>query len=236
MILIIDNYDSFTYNLYQYLGDLGAEPIVRRNDAITLEGIMELSPERIVLSPGPGHPANRRDFGVCADILEAASGRIRAAEHGTQDREPGTRNSEPETQSHGAAAPSPPALRAEGRPPDALADVPILGVCLGHQGIIHHFGGTVGKAGEPMHGKTSMVEHDGKGLFEGLASPMQVMRYHSLVGKDIPQGLEVCARSVDDGEVMAVRAKGERIYGVQFHPESIMTGEGKRILENFLRC
>ncbi|NYZ74225.1 aminodeoxychorismate/anthranilate synthase component II [Candidatus Micrarchaeota archaeon] len=188
MILIIDNYDSFVYNLSQLLSSLGHEVRVFRNDRITMEEVKALAPERIVLSPGPGNPANRRDFGVCADILQGAGSEITA---------------------------------------------PILGVCLGHQGIIHHFGGTVTRAAKPMHGKTSMIQHDGKGLFDGVANPLRVMRYHSLVGVEIPECLEVTARSEDDNTVMAVRHRSLPLYGVQFHPESIMTQDGLRILENF---
>ncbi|MBN2121822.1 aminodeoxychorismate/anthranilate synthase component II [Candidatus Micrarchaeota archaeon] len=185
-ILIIDNYDSFVYNLYQCLGELGAEPIVRRNDEVTLEGIREMNVCAIVLSPGPGHPENARDFGVCADVLSS------------------------------------------------LPDVPILGVCLGHQGIITHFGGKVGKV-LPMHGKVSVVSHSGKGLFEGIPNPLEVMRYHSLAGLEIPECLEVCANVEGDGCVMAVAHRAQKIYGLQFHPESIMTQEGKGILYNFLK-
>ncbi|VVB98395.1 Anthranilate synthase component 2 [uncultured archaeon] len=187
MILIIDNYDSFVYNLYQYFGDLGAEPEVRRNDALTLEEIRKMEPEKIVLSPGPGHPANRADFGVCAGVLEN------------------------------------------------ISDIPILGVCLGHQGIIHHFGGKVARAALPMHGKTSDIAHDGKGLFQGIPNPLQAMRYHSLVGTEIPECLEITARSRDDNAVMAIQHISLPIYGVQFHPESVMTPDGKKMLENFLR-
>ena len=186
MILLIDNYDSFTYNLYQYLGDLGANVEVRRNDAITIEEVKALAPERIVLSPGPGHPGNAKDFGVCSEILSQ------------------------------------------------MQHTPILGVCLGHQGIILHFGGRVVK-NTPMHGKASTVEHDGKGIFTGITSPVSAMRYHSLVGIDIPDCLEVAARSADDRQVMAVRHKTLPIHGVQFHPESIMTEHGKKMLENFLK-
>jgi anthranilate synthase component II len=186
MILIIDNYDSFVYNLYQYLGDLGAKPAVYRNDAITLEEIRKLAPQRIVLSPGPGNPENRKDFGVCEDVLGAYS------------------------------------------------DVPILGVCLGHQGIIRHFGGKVVRAPKPMHGKTSMIKHNGKGLFAGVDNPLKVMRYHSLMGTDLPDCLEVTATSMDDNAVMAVRHKALPICGVQFHPESIATEDRKMILKNFL--
>lgn len=186
MILIIDNYDSFTYNLHQYLGDLGAKVEVRRNDAVTLAQVRGMKPEKIVLSPGPGHPANKKDFGVCREII------------------------------------------AE------MQTTPILGVCLGHQGIILHFGGKVVKA-TPMHGKTSEIEHDGKGLFAGVKNPLRVMRYHSLIGTEIPDCLEVTAKERKDGVVMAVQHKKLPIYGVQFHPESIMTEEGKKILENFLK-
>ncbi|MEW6035255.1 MAG: aminodeoxychorismate/anthranilate synthase component II [Candidatus Micrarchaeota archaeon] len=188
MILLIDNYDSFTYNLYQCLSGLGAQVMVRRNDAISIGEAEALAPERIVLSPGPGHPANKRDFGVCRDILDEVTG------------------------------------------------IPVLGVCLGHQGIVLRFGGKVQKAAAPMHGKTSMVEHDGKGLFAGIPSPIEAMRYHSLVGTDIPDELEVTATSMDDRQVMAVRHRTLPISGVQFHPESVMTPCGGKILENFLRC
>ena len=187
MILIIDNYDSFVYNLYQYLGSLGAEPRVFRNDAITVEEIAAMKPDGIVLSPGPGHPANRRDFGVCADVL-----------------------------SH-------------------MHSTPILGVCLGHQGIIHHFGGLIERNIKPMHGKTSMITHNGRGLFNGIKGDFRVMRYHSLIGTRIPECLEVTARSKDDGAVMAVQHKELPIYGLQFHPESIMTEHGIELLANFIK-
>ncbi len=184
-ILIIDNYDSFVYNLYQCLGELGAQPIVRRNDEVTIGEIRKMGVCAIVLSPGPGHPQNARDFGVCADVLSS------------------------------------------------LPDVPILGVCLGHQGIITHFGGKVGKV-LPMHGKVSRIYHNGSGLFEGISNPLEVMRYHSLAGLEIPECLEVCAKT-GDGCVMAVAHREAGIYGVQFHPESIMTQEGRGILSNFLK-
>jgi anthranilate synthase component 2 len=184
MILVIDNYDSFVYNLSQMFSALGKEVRVVRNDRIGVEGVMGLAPERIVLSPGPGNPGNARDFGVCADILREA------------------------------------------------ADVPVLGVCLGHQGIIRHFGGSIVKA-NPMHGKTSLIRHDGKGIFRGVRNPLRVMRYHSLAGTCIPECLEVSARC-DDGTVMAVRHRSLPLFGVQFHPESIMTQDGEMILRNFL--
>ena len=186
MILLIDNYDSFTYNLYSCLGYLGEEVVVKRNDAITIEEIAALAPKRIVLSPGPGHPANKKDFGVCKDILAQ------------------------------------------------MQDTPLLGVCLGHQGMILHFGGKVVK-NTPMHGKASMIEHDGKGIFAGVKSPLSVMRYHSLVGIDIPECLQVAAKSLDDEQVMAVRHRELPFHGVQFHPESIMTEDGKRMLQNFVK-
>jgi anthranilate synthase component 2 len=184
-ILIIDNYDSFVYNLYQYLGELGAEPVVLRNDAVSLEEIRGMGVSGIVLSPGPGHPGVKRDFGVCSEVL------------------------------------------------DSVRDTPILGVCLGHQGIISHFGGKVGRV-LPMHGKVSAIEHNGKGIFEGVGSPLEVMRYHSLAGVEIPECLEVSAKAAD-GCVMGVAHKEFSIYGVQFHPESIMTQEGKKVLGNFLK-
>lgn len=186
MILLIDNYDSFTYNLFQNLSSFGEKVVVERNDKIDIEGVRKLGPDAIVLSPGPGNPANRQEFGVCADIL----GQIK--------------------------------------------DKKILGVCLGHQGIIHYFGGSIGR-NIPMHGKTSMVEHNGMGIFKGIKNPLLVMRYHSLVGTNIPDCLEVTATSLDDNKVMGVRHKSLPIYGVQFHPESIMTEEGLKIIENFLR-
>lgn len=187
MILIIDNYDSFVYNLFQQFSGLGQAVEVRRNDEVSVEDVRSLAPERIVLSPGPGNPENRRDFGVCADILAGG-----------------------------------------------FDETPILGVCLGHQGIIRHFCGRVVRA-RPMHGKTSMIEHDGKGIFEGMPNPLRVMRYHSLVGEEIPECLQVAARCPDDGAVMAIRHRNLPIHGVQFHPESIMAQDGKAMLENFLR-
>ena len=186
MILLIDNYDSFTYNLCHYLQEQGEQVQVRRNDKISIDEIKRMAPSRIVLSPGPGHPANKRDFGVCSEILSEMQG------------------------------------------------TPILGVCLGHQGIILHFGGKVVK-NTPMHGKTSQVSHNGKGIFQGVKNPLTVMRYHSLVGVDMPPCLEVTATSTGDSQVMAVQHKSLPIYGVQFHPESIMTEDGKLILKNFLK-
>jgi len=186
MILLIDNYDSFTYNLCHYLQELGEKVEVRRNDKISIDEIKRMAPDRIVLSPGPGHPANQRDFGVCEGILSE------------------------------------------------MQNIPLLGVCLGHQGIILHFGGKVVR-NKPMHGKVSQVSHNGKGIFEGVKNPLTVMRYHSLVGIEIPDCLEVTATSTDDSQVMAVQHRRLPIFGVQFHPESIMTEDGKLLLENFLR-
>lgn len=188
-VLVIDNYDSFVYNLVQYIGELGAKPIVYRNDELTLKKAMELSPERIVISPGPGTPEESRYFGVCSLILQHMSPKI-----------------------------------------------PTLGVCLGHQGIVSTFGGKIVPAKRLMHGKTSLVRHDGMGIFKGVKNPVCATRYHSLVvdGKTLPSRLKVTAVALDDGEVMGVRHVAYPIEGVQFHPESILTECGKKILENFL--
>ena len=185
MILLIDNYDSFTYNLYQYLSELGADVHVVRNDAVTLEDIEELKPEKIVVSPGPCTPL---EAGISNDVV-----------------------------------------REMGR------HTPLLGVCLGHQCIGYAYGATVGYAGEIVHGKTSQVNHDGKGVFRGLPNPLQGIRYHSLaVYEDtLPPEIEVTATS-DSGVVMGLRHKEYPIEGIQFHPESIMTEYGKDILRNFL--
>lgn len=187
-VLIIDNYDSFVYNLYQEFGELGADPVVRRNDAMTTKDVRSLAPDAIVLSPGPGHPANRRDFGVCGDLL----------------REFG-----PTT--------------------------PMLGVCLGHQGIATVYGGKVEHAARLLHGKTSKVRHDGRTLFEGVPNPMVAGRYHSLAidRASLPEELEISA-TADDGEIMAIRHRRHPIEGVQFHPESILTPDGPALLRNFL--
>ena len=187
-VLILDNYDSFVYNLYQAIGELGAEPVVRRNDAVTLREIRTLAPDAIVVSPGPGHPANARDFGVCGDVLREMS----------------------------------PAI-------------PTLGVCLGHQGIGTAYGAQVGHAARILHGKTSLVRHDGRTIFEGLPNPMTAGRYHSLAidPTSLPPDLEVSA-TADDGEIMGVRHRRDPIEGVQFHPESILTPDGRGLLRNFL--
>jgi anthranilate synthase/aminodeoxychorismate synthase-like glutamine amidotransferase len=186
MLLVIDNYDSFTYNLVQYLGELGADLRVFRNDAITVDEIGELQPERIVISPGPGRP---EDAGITADVI---------------------RRFGPTT--------------------------PILGVCLGHQAIGMVYGGTVCRARMPMHGKTSTVVHDGKGVFHGVGPEFQAGRYHSLVisAGDVPPDLAGAARTRDEDIFMAVRHRRYPVHGVQFHPESVLTGEGRRILKNFL--
>ena len=186
MILVIDNYDSFTYNLVQYLGELGTQPFVRRNDEITLDEIADLKPERIVISPGPGRP---EQAGITLDVIKRFG---------------------PTT--------------------------PLLGVCLGHQAIGMAFGGSVVRANAPMHGKTSSIKHDGKGVFAGIASPFTVARYHSLVVDRTgwPADLEIAAQTETDGTIMALRHRTHPIHGVQFHPESIMTREGQHLLRNFL--
>jgi anthranilate synthase/aminodeoxychorismate synthase-like glutamine amidotransferase len=185
MILLIDNYDSFTYNLYQYLCELGAEVEVARNDKITIEDIDQMAPEKIVISPGPCTP---REAGVSIPTVKHFAGAI-----------------------------------------------PILGVCLGHQAIGEAFGGVVEGAGEIVHGKTSKVHHDGKGVFAGLPDPFDAIRYHSLAIRPdtMPDVLEVSARS-ESGVIMGVRHRTLAVEGVQFHPESILTGVGKQLLKNFL--
>jgi anthranilate synthase/aminodeoxychorismate synthase-like glutamine amidotransferase len=185
MILIIDNYDSFTYNLVQYLGELGARMEVRRNDRITVPAIRKMRPGRILISPGPGRP---KDAGVSEAVI-AAFGKT----------------------------------------------VPVLGVCLGHQAIGEVFGGRIVGAKSLMHGKTSMIYHGGKGLFKGLKNPFEATRYHSLVveRKSFPKALRITAET-KDGEVMGLEHASYPVYGVQFHPESILTLEGKKLLKNFL--
>lgn len=189
-ILVIDNYDSFTYNLAQLLGELKTEPIVIRNDMITLQEIEKMNPDAIVISPGPGHPANKRDFGVCSEVITKLGPKI-----------------------------------------------PILGVCLGHQGIVHVYGGKVVHAKKFRHGKTSNIEHSNSDIFEGVSNPFRATRYHSLVAQPdtIPECLEVTARSEDDGEIMGIKHKEYLIIGVQFHPESVLTDDGRKILTNFLK-
>jgi len=185
MILMIDNYDSFTYNLVQYFGELGEEVVVHRNDRITLAEVERLAPARIVISPGPCSPA---EAGISVPLIQGFAGKI-----------------------------------------------PILGVCLGHQAIGAAFGGNVVRSGYLMHGKTSAIFHDGKGLFSGLANPFEATRYHSLVVErgSLPPCLEITAW-VEEGEIMGLRHREFPLYGVQFHPESILTRGGKDILRNFL--
>ncbi len=184
-IVMIDNYDSFTYNLVQYLGELGAEVVVRRNDAVSVAGVRELKPDAIVISPGPCTPA---EAGISVGVLREYAG-----------------------------------------------ELPLLGVCLGHQCIGEAFGGKVVRAERLMHGKTSPVMHDGKTIFAGLSNPFEAMRYHSLLvdTRALPRCLEVSARTAE-GEIMGLRHREYRIEGVQFHPESIGTPEGKSLLRNFL--
>src|SRR5689334_17673426 len=187
MLLVIDNYDSFTYNLVQYLGELGAEVVVRRNDAIGVDEVGTLHPSAIVLSPGPCTP---KEAGVTVDVIRRWG-----------------------------------------------PTIPTLGVCLGHQAIGEAYGGDVVLAERVMHGKTSDIAHDGTGVFAGLPSPMQVMRYHSLIvdRATIPDALEIVAVATDDpSEVHGVKHREYPVYGVQFHPESIMTPHGKQLLKNFL--
>jgi len=186
MVLVIDNYDSFTYNLVQYLGELGAVLRVRRNNQVTIDEIRAMTPERIVISPGPGRP---EDAGISCDVIRCFG-----------------------------------------------PTMPILGVCLGHQAIGVVYGGTVCRAQAPMHGKTSTVVHDGKGVFSGLQAPFQAGRYHSLVIANdcVPGELEVAARTKEDNTIMAVRHRSYPVHGVQFHPESVLTDEGRRLLRNFL--
>jgi anthranilate synthase/aminodeoxychorismate synthase-like glutamine amidotransferase len=186
MLLVIDNYDSFTYNLVQYLGELGADIRVHRNDEITVDEVARLRPSRIVISPGPGRP---EEAGITTEVIRRLG-----------------------------------------------STTPVLGVCLGHQAIGVVYGGTVCRARAPMHGKTSTVEHDGKGVFAGIDGPFEAGRYHSLViaTDAVPPTLEVSARTREDGTIMAVRHRTHPVHGVQFHPESVLTELGRRILKNFL--
>lgn len=193
MILVVDNYDSFTYNLVQYVGMCGAEVIVRRNDEITLDEISSMKPSGIMLSPGPCSP---KESGICLPILALA-------------------------------------LSNE---PNPINQRPLFGVCLGHQSIGQVGGGVVRQAKRIMHGKASMVSHDGKGLFAGMASPFRAIRYHSLVvaSDTVPPGFLITARSDDDQEIMGLRHQSKPIEGVQFHPESILTDNGIQIIRNFV--
>jgi anthranilate synthase component 2 len=183
VILLIDNYDSFTYNLVHLLGELGADVVVRRNDAIDADEALQLGPSHLVVSPGPGRPA---DAGATELIIRRLA--------------PAT---------------------------------PMLGVCLGHQAIVEVFGGEIGPARELVHGKAGLVTHDGSGIFRGLPAEIEVGRYHSLAATRIPPELEVCA-TAGDGEVMAVRHRSLPVYGLQFHPESVLTPDGPAIARNFL--
>ena len=186
MILLIDNYDSFTFNLYQYLGELGEQIVVKRNDSLTVEDIIELSPKAIVISPGPGRP---EQAGICTEVIQ---------------------------QLH--------------------REIPILGICLGHQAIGHAFGATVSKAKKIMHGKISKVSHEKTELFKEFETPLEVMRYHSIVIEKgtLPNSLQVLATSIDDGEIMAIKHKEAPLYGFQFHPESVGTESGKKLIQAFL--
>ena len=188
-VLIIDNYDSFVYNIAQYAGAIADNVSVRRNDAISLEQVRRLHADRIIISPGPGNPSNPERFGICTEILQTVS-----------------------------------------------RDTPTLGVCLGHQGIVHAFGGRIVGAKKIRHGKTSQIRHDGKGLFRRIENPFQATRYHSLVAdrRTLPKSLQVTAESLDDHEIMGVRHRDYPVEGVQFHPESILTTRGMNLIENFL--
>ncbi|WP_186575958.1 anthranilate synthase component II [Aquibacillus kalidii] len=188
MILLIDNYDSFTYNLYQYVSELGKEVKVVRNDKITIEEIRLLKPEAIILSPGPGSP---EDAGICMAVVKQLA-----------------------------------------------SEFPILGICLGHQAIGAAYGGKVTHAKQVKHGKTSMIRHQNDEIFSYLEQPLEIMRYHSLIiSKDhVPSELIVTATSMDDNEIMAIKHSYLPVYGLQFHPESIGTSKGKRILDNFFKA
>jgi len=186
MLLVIDNYDSFTYNLVQYFGELGADPVVKRNDAVTVDEVEKMAPERIVISPGPGSP---KDAGISMELIRRMGSRV-----------------------------------------------PLLGVCLGHQCIGEVYGGKVVRAGRLMHGKTSPIRHDAKGVFRGLPNPFEATRYHSLIVEksSVPDDLEISADTAE-GEIMGLRHREYPVHGVQFHPESILSKEGKDLLANFLK-
>jgi len=187
-VLVVDNYDSFVYNIAQRLGELKVQPTVLRNDKITINSIKRIDPDAIVISPGPGHPADKKYFGICTDIIAKLGPRI-----------------------------------------------PILGVCLGHQGIVHAFGGKVINAKKVRHGKTSIIQYTSGKLFDQVSNPFKATRYHSLVAdKKIPPCLEVTATALDDGEIMGIRHRQYLIEGVQFHPESVLTKQGPKILFNFI--
>jgi anthranilate synthase/aminodeoxychorismate synthase-like glutamine amidotransferase len=186
MLLVIDNYDSFTYNLVQYFGELGANPLVKRNDKVSVEEVIQMRPERIVISPGPGSP---KDAGISMELIRRLGPRV-----------------------------------------------PLLGVCLGHQCMGEVYGGRVVRADRLMHGKTSPIRHDAKGVFRGLPNPFEATRYHSLIVEksSVPDCLEISADTAE-GEIMGLRHREHPVHGVQFHPESILSKEGKDLLANFLR-
>jgi len=188
-VLILDNYDSFVYNLAQYVGEIADKVVVKRNDEVSVARVKDFSPDRIIISPGPGNPSDTRYFGMCTNILREVS-----------------------------------------------QQTPTLGVCLGHQGIVHAFGGRIVRAKRLRHGKTSPIRHDGKGVLRGVKNPFEATRYHSLVAerKTLPKSLKITAQSIDDNEIMGVRHREYPIEGVQFHPESILTLPGHQIIENFL--
>ncbi|MDG6928585.1 MAG: aminodeoxychorismate/anthranilate synthase component II [Nitrososphaerota archaeon] len=189
-VLVLDNADSFVYNLAQYVGELGGEPVVRRSSGMDVADVMALKPERVIISPGPCTPADSRYFGVSSEVLRTVS-----------------------------------------------REVPTLGVCLGHQGMAHAYGGRVVRAGEIMHGKAGTVFHDGRSIYDGVPSPIRAGRYHSLVVEagSLPDCFSVSARS-EGGLIMGIRHRDFPMEGVQFHPESVLTGEGKRIMKNFLEA
>jgi anthranilate synthase component 2 len=189
-ILIIDNYDSFVYNIAQVMGVLNATPFVERNNKITLKDIVKMDPDAIVISPGPGHPKFKRDFGICNNVITQLGPKF-----------------------------------------------PILGICLGHQGIVHAFGGKVKRALKIKHGKTSTIEYySNSSLFENVINPFTATRYHSLVAdkESLPSCLKITSQSLDDAEIMGIKHEKYLIEGIQFHPESVLTGEGKKILLNFI--
>jgi len=189
-ILIIDNYDSFVYNIAQIMGFLNVTPIVKRNDELTLKDILEIDPNAIIISPGPGHPKFKKDFGICNSVITELG-----------------------------------------------FTFPILGICLGHQGIVHAFGGKVKRALKIKHGKTSTIEYySNSSLFENVINPFTATRYHSLVAdkESLPSCLKITSQSLDDAEIMGIKHEKYLIEGIQFHPESILNGEGKKILSNFI--
>ena len=187
MIIIIDNYDSFTYNLYQMVGEIYPDIMVKKNDEITVDQIKKLEPRAIIISPGPGSPENVRDFGISMQVIKELG-----------------------------------------------SEIPILGVCLGHQGIFMAFGGEI-KRNEPVHGKQSSIHHNEEGIFSGIKNPLHAARYHSLICRieTNPKCMEITARTID-GMIMAIKHREKPIFGLQFHPESVGTSQGIRILENFL--